>query len=70
MIRYPWVKRYKYLALTFHSSFFACSYCGRFNEWYIRRIHEKTVLRTEVSSEGESDDVVQGLEEHLGKEES
>jgi hypothetical protein len=42
---------------------------GRFIRQYTKRIHEKIVLRTEVSSEGEFDDVVLGLEEHLEKEE-
>jgi hypothetical protein len=42
---------------------------GRFIRQYSKRIHEKIVLRTEVSSEGEFDDVIQALEEHLEKEE-
>ncbi|MGC1121875.1 MAG: hypothetical protein WBA22_12355 [Candidatus Methanofastidiosia archaeon] len=42
---------------------------GRFIRQYVKRIHEKTVLRTEVSSKGEFDDVVHGLEEHLEEEE-
>jgi hypothetical protein len=42
---------------------------GRFIRQYTKRIHEKTVLRTEVSSEGEFDDVVRRLEENLEKEE-
>lgn len=42
---------------------------GKFVRQYAKRIDEKTVLRTEVSSEGEFDDVVHGLEEHLEKEE-
>ncbi|MBU7037389.1 MAG: hypothetical protein HXS52_05630 [Theionarchaea archaeon] len=42
---------------------------GRFIKQYAKRIHEKTVLRTEVSSEGEFDDVVQRLEESVEKEE-
>jgi molybdopterin converting factor small subunit len=42
---------------------------GRFIRQYTKRVREKTVLRTEVSSEDEFDDVVHGLEEHLEKEE-
>jgi hypothetical protein len=40
---------------------------GKFIRQYTKRMHGKRVLRTEVSSEGEFDDVVHGLEEHLEK---